>query len=88
MNKDQQIIIGEHAQNAAWALSLPSDVALTPPDAARFLSTLGPKVKSTTLDTWRCRRSDGPAFLRRHGRISYRVGDLRAYLGLGQAQAA
>ncbi len=48
---------------------------LTTPQAAEFLG-LSPR----TLDAWRCRKSDGPRFVKLGHRVCYRPADLEVWI--------
>jgi len=76
------------AARHAWAASLPDGVLLSNGDASTFLTAHGLHVAAATLETWRCRRSDGPEFVRYGRRIVYPVAALRRFLRVQPSVAA
>lgn len=76
------------AERHAWASSLPDAVLLNNAEAALFMTACGFHTSPATLETWRCRRSDGPEFVRFGRRIAYEVAALRRYLRIQPSVAA
>lgn len=60
---------------------LPDNAMLTPEQAAEMMARYGIPIKTATLARWRCVRSDGPAFRKIGGRVTYLAGAIRQFLG-------
>ena len=74
--------------NLTWAEAIPDGAHLNVREAADFLVALGVRVTPGTLNTWRCRRSDGPKYTKVHARVTYLAGDLRHYVDAARTAAA
>ena len=87
----RSLMVGSPAfiqERLAWVKSIPDDAYLSPEQAAAFLTELGAKISTATLNTWRSRRSNGPTFTKIHSRVMYRAGDLRTYVEAAKSAAA
>ena len=72
----------------SWAKALDDDAYLNTAQAACFLSEMGARVTAGTLVVWRCRKPNGPQYVKLHSRVMYRAADLRAYVEAAKSAAA
>jgi len=69
--------------------NLPDDLPVVPEYASRILYALGRQYTTLTLRKLRCVSTKGPRFQKApNGRVTYLVGDLRAFAGARRDIAA
>lgn len=72
--------LGAIARHYDAAICMPDGAALSPAQAAIFLTALGYPISKISLDRWRAVRSDGPSYEKHGGRIIYRAKSLREFM--------